>query len=82
MYTNKLNNMKTKIKSVNSPTFFLYKGEVYYEQVTNNSGQVDFVRTGTLDKKFFNEFLENSSIDKKDIYIYSMDDKFVRCCAI
>jgi hypothetical protein len=56
MYTNKLNNMKSKIKLVNSPTFFLYKGEVYYEQVADNSGQVDFVRTVTLYKKLFNDF--------------------------
>jgi len=74
--------MQYKIKSVKSPTFFLYEGDVYYNQDDIKSGQVKFVETGTLKKEFFNDFIENSLNDEKEVYIYSMDDKFVRCCAI
>jgi hypothetical protein len=74
--------MKSKIKSVNSPKFFLCEGEVYYNQDDIKSGQVKFVETGTLKKEFFNDFIENSINDEKEVYIYSMDDVFVRCCAI
>ncbi len=74
--------MKSKIKSVNSPKFILCEGKVYYNQDDIKSGQVKSVETGTLKKESFNDFIENSLNDEKEVYIYSMDDDFVRCCAI
>ena len=79
-----INNMKNKnkIKSVNSPKFFLCDGIIFYSQDDIKSGQVKLIETGTLKKEHFNNFIEKSLTENKDVYIYSMDEEFVRCCAI
>lgn len=74
--------MKSKIRSVNSPQFYLSEGDVYYNLDDLKNNLAKFVKVGTLKKEFFNNFVEKSLNDGKEIFIYSMDDAFVRCCAI
>jgi hypothetical protein len=70
-----------KIRSLKQPSFFLNEeGKIYYNIEDIKNGQVKKVETGIIRKEFFDVFIENS-LDK-DVYIYSIDDDFVRCCAI
>ena len=73
-----------KIKLVNAPIFHQDGKNVIYnlDEIKDKKTNIRIIQTGTLIKDGFDVFLKNSLKEGKQVCIYTIDDKFVRCAAI
>ena len=75
-----------KIKMLKHPDFILSEdGKVYYsyDEVIDKNTKVKYVKSGTVKKDDFDNFMKNYINEGKEIlYIYSIDNEYVRCAVI
>ena len=75
-----------KIKMLKHSDFILSEdGKVYYsyDEVIDKSTKVKYVKSGTVKKDDFDNFLKiYTNEGKETIYIYSIDNEYVRCAVI
>lgn len=72
------------IKLIKSPSFYYDGQNIFYnlEDIKDKNSLVTKISTGIIKKEYFDDFVENSLKEDKQIYIYTIDEENVKCCAI